>query len=105
MLLRPKIEKPIIPAPRAEYIDRSFLIISVSSNNNGRRCLPMKEEIISFSVLVWERTLSAFKKILDTACPDVPEDVSVFVISSFGTERNSNCLNKRTGRNGKSAQA
>jgi len=42
---------------------------------------------------------SLSRKITDLFCPDVPEDVIVFTISSFGTLYNSIILNSWTGRN------
>ena len=101
VLSRPKMENPMMPAPRAEYMDRSFLIISVSSSRSGSRPLPMKEEMMAFRVFVWLRTLSASRKMRETACPLVPLDVNVLTMHSFGTDRSSNILNSRTGMKGR----
>jgi hypothetical protein len=71
----------MIPAPRAENMERSVLTISVSNRISGSRLRPMKEERIWVRTLVWSRTLRLSRKIFDTAWPEVPEEVMVLATS------------------------
>ncbi|MNY56443.1 hypothetical protein D3C86_1925240 [compost metagenome] len=96
----PNIENPRIPAPRAENILRSFITAGVSRMSMGKRPAPVKWLTIRTSVFCCRAAVILSRKIRDTACPVVPEEVMVFTTSSSGTLLSVSVLNSDTGKNG-----
>ena len=97
------MEKPKMPAPRAENMARSRSTFLLSSTRKGRRFSPMKSETIWYSARCCMEAVSPSRKILDGFCPVVPEEARVLNTSSGGTLRSSSSLNRDTGSMGASS--
>ena len=85
----PNIENPDIAAAFADKKVLFLITLSESRMIIGARLVPMNDDMIFVRTFVWFAAVSLSRNISDRACPDVPEEVNVLTISSFGTLHNS----------------
>ena len=98
----PKIEKPMIAAPRAENDFLDFNTDSLSKISIGNLLYPIKLETISLKTRICFDEFSLSRKILEFPLFDVPDEISVFTMLLSSTLFKSKFLNILTGTNGNS---
>ena len=69
----------------------------------GIRLFPVRSDTMRTSVFCWFVAVTRSRKIFDTCCPVVPDEVIVLNTSSSATLCSSISLKRRTGRNGTSS--